>query len=1095
MAMKRRDFLLRLCWTLSFLLCPWARLEAAPEFSSTESRLAFSNAQLGLEFVTTEKGYGLASLRNRLTHYDFLSHAEPLWRVQLRDQNGKYVFLKPEGGMFSHQLEKISADESCLHLFWSKLAVDGEANALDVEAMVTLKTSSPLSFWKIKVVNRSEKWGIEKVDFPIIKAKGTLGEHAEDDTLVLPHSLGSLIKNPVKSFSGMVCTYPEMQASFQFAALYDQRDGLYFGAYDGDGYVKDLALYYDRDRRDLVCKIVNYPEGMGAPKKDYIMPYPAVVGTFQGDWVTAAKMYRAWAIKQKWCAKGPLFKRTDLSDRIKNVCLWVIRGYQIELDKKEIKYGQSGAVKTDELKAIRGAINAEATAQTMARLKDYFDVPLIGWGNDYQLDTWDGSANGRYVPRRGFREMNAALHRLGIFFHPYTNMHRYGEMLSETLGNDAAKKAAIMNRDGTMACQRADAGANTMVMCAGTDYWQNFWPQKAGDLAREGADSLYTDELGSIRVPFCFDPSHGHPLGGGKYEVEGLRKCLTKLREEVKKIDPQFFTTGECNPEPFLDLNDGNLLALGDVPDQTPVWIAIYHDYAISYGFPFGDYMETGSVQTERNLGELLARAGRYFAWGMQMGAVREDILTFSPQGAGYLKRLVKSYQAAKKFLLYGEWVAFPEIATSLPELNVQLHRGNGAPEKLAKFPAVFTSAWRAPDGAIGLVFVNISDSAQPIEYRVKMKNYGLNQAAWRVSQITPEGKTRLAVYEGDAFTRTEMLAARTPLVLEIEPSSLRELKETPATAPLPQVVPEPLVITVQETLTGRRVGGEGEVVVTIANRTSVPFQDEVKVTAPEAWVVDPPSQKVEVKQDATLRFKVKTPETAGEDSRLTVELPKAGKPFVCPIRLVKVTVKTGCKRASTPIRVDGVLDEKAWASAVPMVLNRNEQMHLQNWGGEADLSGSCYVLWDDQYVYFAARVKDDQWAQNYRGVELWNGDCIQIAFDPLLDGKPSDAFGAYASYGLALTKQGTEVVRWRPEGETRAQLVVNRTDDGFIYEAAIPMDEVLLAKPTLGQPIGFALTLNDADGDQGFKGWAAWGNGICGGTDPRLFGDLTFIP
>lgn len=177
----------------------------------------------------------------------------------------------------------------------------------------------------------------------------------------------------------------------------------------------------------------------------------------------------------------------------------------------------------------------------------------------------------------------------------------------------------------------------------------------------------------------------------------------------------------------------------------------------------------------------------------------------------------------------------------------------------------------------------------------------------------------------------------------------------------------------------------------------------------------------------------------------------------------------TRARRASTPIVVDGRLDEAAWARAErlgPFVLTTT---------GAPSPSGQATharVLWDDERVYFAFEVEDrDVWARDTHRddvalpadevVEVFLDDGGEgvtyyevevspknVVFDLLCLTEPGDAFTAFAHWdakaipalgplGLetAVSVQGTlDVVA---SGATAVEVAT--PDEGWTVEVALP--------------------------------------------------------
>ena len=80
--------------------------------------------------------------------------------------------------------------------------------------------------------------------------------------------------------------------------------------------------------------------------------------------------------------------------------------------------------------------------------------------------------------------------------------------------------------------------------------------------------------------------------------------------------------------------------------------------------------------------------------------------------------------------------------------------------------------------------------------------------------------------------------------------------------------------------------------------------------------------------------------------------------------------------RTIQPIKVDGILDDPAWAKAPPMsplVNNRD--------GTPSLLKSETKVLFDDTYIYFASRFEDTNiWASmRSRDEHLWSEEVVEV--------------------------------------------------------------------------------------------------------------------
>ncbi len=83
--------------------------------------------------------------------------------------------------------------------------------------------------------------------------------------------------------------------------------------------------------------------------------------------------------------------------------------------------------------------------------------------------------------------------------------------------------------------------------------------------------------------------------------------------------------------------------------------------------------------------------------------------------------------------------------------------------------------------------------------------------------------------------------------------------------------------------------------------------------------------------------------------------------------------------RTSTPIVVNGVLDDAAWAAAAPISFVRNID------GGPSPYQTEARILYDDKFLYFAFRCIDDNiWAtMKQRDDHLWEEEVVEVFLKP----------------------------------------------------------------------------------------------------------------
>ncbi len=170
-----------------------------------------------------------------------------------------------------------------------------------------------------------------------------------------------------------------------------------------------------------------------------------------------------------------------------------------------------------------------------------------------------------------------------------------------------------------------------------------------------------------------------------------------------------------------------------------------------------------------------------------------------------------------------------------------------------------------------------------------------------------------------------------------------------------------------------------------------------------------------------------------------------------------------------TPPSIDGSVDE--WDidlyKLVAIVYDPDF-----NHTGPNDLSGTFMVGWDDNQLYIAAEVIDDQHVQNAVGRDLFLGDSLEVLLDKNLrddffvSDLSNDDYQLGISPGSKIGKS-PEAYLWFPDGNEGPRLLVNiaasETDAGYQIEIAIPWS-VFGLLPSEGDLFGFGFSLSDND-------------------------------
>jgi hypothetical protein len=209
-------------------------------------------------------------------------------------------------------------------------------------------------------------------------------------------------------------------------------------------------------------------------------------------------------------------------------------------------------------------------------------------------------------------------------------------------------------------------------------------------------------------------------------------------------------------------------------------------------------------------------------------------------------------------------------------------------------------------------------------------------------------------------------------------------------------------------------------------------------------------------------------------------------------------------KFMSTPPTIDG--DWSEWKDNHTEYPATNIVFGRENWTGPDDLSASFYVGWDDNNLYIAVKVRDDQYVQNMTGENIFLGDSIEILLDTKLTDDyyytqlSADDFQLGLSPGRGVGAPDTdtkEAYLWFPSNIAGKQpgfpMASIQQQGVWRFEAAIPWS-IFETKPTAGTSMGFVLSVSDND-DTTRNVQQTMTSNVPGRrlTDPTTWGNIRF--
>lgn len=677
---------------------PWVAVERDPP----EGAYRLENAALRVVFADAEQGFDCTGIENLLvddTRFVRARSGSPgLWSLTFKtpaDAAGQR-----ETALLSNRSPaarcRAVAKRRRLEFVWEGLDLPDEPGVVDVRAEVSLDTGEGASAWRIRVANRSRRFGLEETSYPLLSE-------------VVPPGVGDVLL-PRGNWGGRLmprhrghyaAPYPSARCPLQMMAFQLGEAGLYLAAHDGAATTKRLSVSAGQDATfHTLAEQAGVPGAAGAPT------YPVVVAAYRGDWWQAARRYRDWAVQQTWTAKGPIAERDDFPARLKELGFWMI---------------SSGAP--------TGVTNNMAlTAQLFP------NMPVgVHWYNWHQIP-FDHTYPEYFPTKPGMAEATRAMTAKGQTVMPYINARLWDEEIpSFATGFPAAAKQP----SGTNYVEVYGSKRKLVPMCAATPLWQSKVQEICQRLMDEcGVNAIYLDQIGAARPAPCYDPAHGHPLGGGSHWVTGYRTMLTPIKREAARRN--IVLTTENTAEPYMDTIDAYLTWNPREQQDVPLLPAVYSGYTVYFSSP---------QAAQDTLDAFCAAQARDFLWGCQLGWNSEWILQPPHREKQQFQLELCRYRlAARAFMVEGQLVDELRPLNEVPLVTHLWHRNK---PHTACLPAVMGTLWRDfSRERLALVVVNTTGTAQTFEVCVEPERWLESRGPWNLYDLMPSGKRPLHLPE-----------------------------------------------------------------------------------------------------------------------------------------------------------------------------------------------------------------------------------------------------------------------------------------------------------------------------------------------------------
>lgn len=597
---------------------------------------------------------------------------------------------------------------------------------LAVEVTVTCDQKNPLTLWSLVVENNTGRRLIT-VRFPLVVAVPAIGQ-AADDCLVLPAMPGTLIENPAGNWrvgQSVTLRYPG-DLSAQFIAYQDRSAGLYLTSMDTAGHPMGFTVLKQANGFRISHDSTVVTDGPAGAKKLWKSPYPIAMGVTQGAWYDTADLYKQWAVRQPWCAKT-LAQRGDIPAWWKagpDVHVCEVRTYDPNRTCKGSFYPQL----LEYFRTWREKIDGPVVAM------------LAGWENHRRWTAGDyfplfDTENARRVLGQLKQEGFRPFFYLSGMFYTYRNEGRDGgdiaaaaRYLADYVVDEKTGKPRefVLNESNPS----GDWKRHSYEFCVGATKTKEFFCQLVDQAHAVGVDVLQMDQTTGGAGNACYSTAHQHSPGPGLYQSHDFWDLLDAMRSRGKGHSADFILLHEEPHEQLIPHLDG--FHVREYKEKfwyrghpgavgIPLFSYLYHEYAIGYG---GDSASLSKANSRFNVRSHAMNLVTGRTPGGSVWSSPASMYDAHPDQIAMIRnhcRLLKT--RAQKHLMLGKMLHPYDLAVPSLALDIPVQRSGKWVREPISTPAVLTSSWQSPEGRIGHLFVNLSETIQPLKVRLDTRN------------------------------------------------------------------------------------------------------------------------------------------------------------------------------------------------------------------------------------------------------------------------------------------------------------------------------------------------------------------------------------
>ena len=572
--------------------------------------------------------------------------------------------------------------------------------------------------WKIDVDIQPE-YILEWVNFPQIAVPHELKDNGGTSKILWGYNEGGIIDNleyrqstflkycePRYPSEPTTCIYPGIVES-PFLAYYNEVSGLYFGAHDKEDHLKFIEIC--GFKKGILLEMRQYCNTYSG--ESYVMSFPMVMKSFQGEWQDAAQIYKDWFKKNKTEKFSPIEKNEMLPD-------W---------------YGESPIVVADPVRGrhdgdimnpnkmfpyINGLPHIERLEKELGSKIMVLLMHWEGsapWAPPYEWPPYGGAeALQKYIDALHEKGHIIGVYCSGLGWTQYSRLVDNYNREAEFEEKNLKEVMCLSPKQELHYCKVVPGIRRGYDMCPSQQFVEDTLVGEVHHMCKAGIDYIQLmDQQHGGTSYFCYSKNHGHSPAPGKWQVDAMKKVYEAVTKEAGKV---LIGTESAAAEayiPYLLFSDNRFGLNYGTGRPVPVYSFLYHEYINNFmgnqvciNF-FYDHKRSPENILERMAysfcaGDMLTlilneNGDVSWNWGwrdLEDIPNQEDVLTFAANVNKWRRGI------GKKYLHSGNMVKPYKVSCGMNTL----YGPKGHEFQIEK---IHTSAWQAADGSLGQILVN----------------------------------------------------------------------------------------------------------------------------------------------------------------------------------------------------------------------------------------------------------------------------------------------------------------------------------------------------------------------------------------------------